>query len=63
MMAAQQGDDDAQYLVGWMYETGTGVPKRKLKALSWYSLSAAQGNSDAKERVSLLSSAKHYENE
>jgi hypothetical protein len=41
---AEQGDADAQYRLGWMYEKGEGVPQNDKTALKWYTLSAKQGN-------------------
>jgi TPR repeat protein len=45
--AAAQGNADAQYQLGYMYASGTGVPQDLALALSWYQKSAAQGQVDA----------------
>jgi len=41
---AEQGNPEAQYIVGEMYEKGSGVTKNKTKALHWFEKSAAQGH-------------------
>ena len=45
--AARDGDEEAQYLLGQVYEDGLGVPKDPVQAYLWKSLSAAGGNSFA----------------
>ena len=42
---AKQGDADAQYNLGVMYEKGRGVPKDDKTAVKWYRLAAKQGMS------------------
>jgi TPR repeat protein len=49
--AADQGEPDAQYHLGLMYEAGTGVPVDANEALRWFRLSAAQGFKEAREKV------------
>jgi TPR repeat protein len=44
---ADQGNPDAQCLLGKMYWSGHGVPKDPDRAVKLFKLSAAQGNSDA----------------
>lgn len=44
---ARSGDAEAQYLLGFMYDQGQGIPKDPQKALMWYTLAAEQGNADA----------------
>jgi len=41
---AEQGNAEAQYIVGEMYEKGAGVTKNKAQALIWFEKSAAQGH-------------------
>ena len=41
---AKQGDADAQFNLGTMYEYGRGVPKNYKTAVKWYRLAAEQGN-------------------
>ena len=43
-MAAEQGNADAQYYLGVMYESGKGVEQNSLEAEKWYGKSAAQGH-------------------
>lgn len=42
--AAEKGDAQAQYKLGFNYEAGIDVPKDLQQARKWYLLSAAQGN-------------------
>ncbi len=48
---AEQGSAVAQVYVGWMYETGKGVPSNSTEAIKWYQKAADQGNDDAKRRI------------
>jgi hypothetical protein len=41
--AAEQGDVDAQYILGVMYAMGHGVAKNDAKAVEWYRKAAEQG--------------------
>jgi len=45
--ASDKGDASAQYFLGWMYETGTGVTKDDAEALRWIRLAADQDYSVA----------------
>lgn len=47
MPLADQGNADAQFIVGKMYWAGQGVLKDSDQAITWFKLSAAQGNADA----------------
>ena len=51
---ARQGDNGAQFFVGFLYETGQGVQKNPSEAVKWLSLSADQGMGDAQVRLSRL---------
>jgi hypothetical protein len=44
---AEQGDSDAQYNLGRMYDHGKGVLQNYTTAIKWYSAAAEQGNADA----------------
>ena len=46
---AEQGDADAQFVLGVMYGEGKGVTQNYKTALKWYGLSAKQGNADARK--------------
>ena len=41
-------------MLGWMHETGRGVPKNPGEAERWFRLAAAQGNAVARERLKYL---------
>ena len=45
--AAEQGDAEAQYALGFMYATGEGVSKDEPEAVRWYRLAADQGYASA----------------
>jgi len=42
--AAEQGDADAQSMLGYLYENGRGVPQDYAQAAAWYRKAAEQGN-------------------
>ena len=48
---AEQGDAEAQMLLGLMYDEGQGVPKDGKTALKWFTLAAEQGESDSQAVV------------
>jgi tetratricopeptide (TPR) repeat protein len=50
--AADQEYADAQYHLGYMYDNGRGVPKDGPVANEWFQNAAAQGQADAKARLS-----------
>ena len=51
---AEQGDAEAQRSLGWMYDTGHGVPRDKTQATQWYLKSAEQGNARAQTDKAIL---------
>ena len=51
MAKAQNGDPNAEYIVGTLYETGKGVQKDDKEAKRWYGKAAAQGNQLAKDKL------------
>ena len=48
---AGQGDADAQYNLGVMYERGYGVSQDDKEAVNWYRLSAEQGYANAQSNL------------
>jgi len=44
---AKEGNAEAQYHLGYMFQTGTGVKKDNKKALYWYNLAAKHGHGKA----------------
>ena len=44
---AEQGNANAQYNLGALYDNGLGVPQDKVRAYMWFTLSAAQGREGA----------------
>jgi hypothetical protein len=51
---ATNGSVDAQFFLGYMYETGDQVTKDQREAIRWYKKAAAQGSNGAKEKLSKL---------
>ncbi len=52
--AAEQGHRDAQFNLGGMYATGTGIAQDYVQAFKWLALAAAAGDADsarARDRV------------
>ena len=55
---AQKGNAIAQFILGFMYENGEGVPQDYKKAEKWYHKAAEQGDTDAQYNLGNL-----YDNE
>jgi len=53
---ASQGNSNAQYDVGTMYQNGRGTRASRSKAIEWYQKAAAQNNEQAASRLELLQS-------
>ena len=51
---AEQGDVDAQFYLGVMYENGRGLPQDYKEAIKWYKLSAEQGDAEAKYNLGVF---------
>lgn len=51
---ADQGNAEAEYGVGIMYDYGQGVPQNKLEAAKWYSEAAEQGNAAAQDNLGAM---------
>ena len=51
---AEQGDADAQYNLGVMYEKGRGVPQDDKIALKWFTLAAEQGYARAQHNLGVM---------
>jgi TPR repeat protein len=51
---AEQGDPAAQGYLGFMFETGRGVPRNYTEAAMWYRRAAEQGDSLAQYSLGLL---------
>jgi len=49
--AAQQGDAEAQYRLGVLYDKGVGVKKDKREAVRWYRRAASQGHAKAQDSL------------
>ena len=53
-LTAEQGDAQAQYTLGLMYEEGDNVEKNNAESYKWYLRSASQGVAEAQYRLGLL---------
>jgi len=51
---AEKGDDVAQFVLGFMYDEGKGVPQDYAEAAKWYSMAAKQGNKAAQHNLGLI---------
>jgi uncharacterized protein len=52
--AADQGDADAQFNLGYMYANGQGVPQDYAAAVSWYRKAADQGQAAAQYNLGVM---------
>ena len=52
--SAQQGDREAQYQIGRLYQDGQGVPQNFVHAYAWYNLSAGKGHYSARQAKKAL---------
>ncbi len=51
---AEQGDADAQFNLGVMYDMGLGVPQDYQEAVRWYRRAAEQGNVGAQNNLGFM---------
>ena len=51
---AEQGDAEAQYMLGLMYNDGMGVPKDDAEAANWYRKAAEQGDAGAQYNLGMM---------
>ena len=52
--AAESGDADAQYNLGWMYDNGEGVVEDDKEAVKWYQKAADQGDAQAQSNLGFM---------
>jgi TPR repeat protein len=52
--AASNGNDSAQYFIGYLYENGHGVTKTVDTATEWYQKAAENNNEEAKKSLARL---------
>ena len=55
---AEQGNAEAQYLLGCCYQFGDGIAKNKTEAAKWFRKSAKQGYAQAKKLLEAYKSSK-----
>ncbi len=53
--SAEQGNADAQCMLGWCYYNGEGVATDAAEAVKWYRKAAEQGHAEAKDALKGLS--------
>ena len=51
---ARNGDAEAQSILGFMYDTGKGVPQDYAEAVKWYRKAAHQGFAEAQYNLGLM---------
>src|SRR5512141_2304741 len=51
---AEKGDADAQFILGFLYDEGKGVPQDYAEAAKWYGRAAKQGNKSAQHNLGLI---------
>jgi len=54
LQAAETGDDQAQYVLGLMFDNGHGVKRDSKQARAWYSKAAKQGYAAASYKLQIL---------
>ena len=54
LILAEQGEADAQDMLGNMYGSGRGVPRNYLEAFKWGTLAAEQGHGEAQLSLAML---------
>ena len=52
--AAERGDANAQYALGYMYANGKGVTKDEVEAVNWYRKAAEQGDANAQYNLGYM---------
>jgi TPR repeat protein len=52
---ARQGGVEAQFRLGWLYETGNGAQQNAITAAHWYRQAAVQGHLEAQYQLGLFS--------
>ena len=52
--AAEQGDVEAQFNLGYMYATGEGIPKNYTEAVRWFRMAAEQGDTNAQYNLGYM---------
>ena len=51
---AEQGEAEAQFGLGVMYDNGIGVPKDEVEAVKWYRKAAERGNANAQYNLGVM---------
>src|SRR5512141_958677 len=51
---AEKGDAEAQFILGYLYDGGKGVPQDYAEAAKWYGRAAKQGNKAARHNLGLI---------
>ena len=52
--AAEQGQAEAQYTLGFMYAKGEGVPQDYAEAMKWFRKAAEQGHAEAQHNLGVM---------
>ena len=59
--AAEQGQAEAQYTLGFMYAKGEGVPQDDAEAYTWFAVAVANGPAHAKDNLAMVKSRLNQE--
>ena len=54
LQAAEQGNAQAQFNLGWMYANGEGVRQDPVQAVQWYRKAAEQGLAEAQYNLGVM---------
>jgi uncharacterized protein len=52
--AAEGGDQEAQYILGLLYQSGQGVPQNYAEAMRWFRKAADQGHAESQYSMGRL---------
>ena len=51
---ARHGSAEAQFRLGWLFESGLGTEKNPIEAAKWYAQAAAQGHASAQFNLGMM---------
>jgi len=54
---AQQGHINAQYIIGYMYHYGYGLPRNERESVRWIAMAAARGHPQAKTALARINAS------
>lgn len=57
LLLARQGHTGSQYIIGYMYHYGYGLPRNKRESVRWITIAAARGHPQAKEALARINAS------